>query len=492
MSTTDTSIDTPLTPELPPQPKPSSQSPRSKSKVFTKEVSALPNRWLIAANKITEKKKAPKEELMRRLISTKEKIIKEFQNEWMDVSDETLTDVERESRIKVNENINTRLDEELNAQVEMHKMAIRLVIQYNITTEEAVSMAETELREEKEFSLEKNTKYPPNVESSIRAEEESLEEEIKQYARQLEETKKLEPENAFAVAKREVLKLRAEREKHLQCHDHTSTVHSTDQLFASVFSDQLDDINATREHRTMSEQTPPHYIGSTTVDDKISAAAALLLDEDLSQGDTLVVKARSQSLHENPADQEHVNRPSQASKRFSNAVFKVVDQNKAKRDAYKSLAQASLSKASVRENLPLNSKSDDASEEKIKYSEASAVVNQTQGHEKKDKPIPQRHNLWISAVNKVVEQSKNKQEAFLSLSKGNLEQTEQNRSIEKESSLENMTNSSPSILRQNSSTNPILNRAKSSVSSLAHSSKTKSRSRLSSSESTGEYVHTVV
>lgn len=478
MSTTDTSIDTPLTPELPPQPKPSSQSPRSKSKVFTKEVSALPNRWLIAANKITEKKKAPKEELMRRLISTKEKIIKEFQNEWMDVSDETLTDVERESRIKVNENINTRLDEELNAQMEMHKMAIRLVIQYNITTEEAVSMAETELREEKEFSLEKNTKHPPNAESSIRAGPWSLEEEIKQYARQLEETKKLEPENAFAVAKREVLKLKAEREKHVQCHDHTSTVHSTDQLFASVFSDQLDDINATREHRTMSEQTPPHYIGSTT--------------EDLSQGETLVVKARSQSLHENPAEQEHVNRPSQASKRFSNAVFKVVDQNKAKRDAYKSLAQASISKASVRENLTLNSKSDDASEEKTKYGEASSVVNQTQGHEKKDKPISQRHNLWISAVNKVVEQSKNKQEAFLSLSKGNLEQTEQNRSIEKESSLENMTNSSPSILRQNSSTNPILNRAKSSVSSLAHSSKTKSRSRLSSSESTGKYVHTVV
>jgi hypothetical protein len=229
MSTTEGRV---FTPEQPSRPRPSSKSPRA-------DPGDTPNIWLIAANKITEKKKAPTEELLRRLSITKTKILNDHSDELQDVSEEAMTGLskqEQKLRLKSNEKVVKRLRRELSLQAEIHKMSARLVVQYNITIDEALSLAETEIREEVELARQKKLndkekeKLTNATEQSSTPLPLSLDEEIDQYAHQLEDTEFMECDKALTLARQE---------------NNASNLHSTDQLFATLFKKEPEEEGGT-------------------------------------------------------------------------------------------------------------------------------------------------------------------------------------------------------------------------------------------------------
>mmetsp|Transcript_9817 Transcript_9817/g.16310 ORF Transcript_9817/g.16310 Transcript_9817/m.16310 type:complete len:724 (+) Transcript_9817:115-2286(+) len=473
-----------LSPEKPSMPKPSSKSPRSK--VDTK---SSPNRWLIAASKLQEMKKVPKELLMKRHEVVSAQITKDHQAQLADVSEDAtkeLSEAERAARIKSNEDINQRLTNELLIQTKIHKMAIRLVIQYDITTEEAASLAETEVREEVSLSNQVN--------KHAVQESEGLEDDVQLHVRRLED---------------------AYDDNNQQRGDTAATVDSTDHLFASLFDKEVEkekvvepdgrgDLQADTDHGKDSLSHSGLKPATGSDDEKINTAAALLLlEEDISQNEALE-KAREQvnesshyedkdtSSHgdslsvpttlntSHPLTQQSVQpkkSPSAAKRKFTNAVFKVVDQNRAKREAYKSLAKAAMLKTNPGGTLAMNSTSDDESEERRK--EASGSLTQPLGAKK----VPPRHSMWVTAVNKVVEDNRAKRAAFLSLSKASLQKTELSRNAVNMPLEKTQSEDDPwKLSRQASSSNPILNRVMSNVSSSGRSNKL-SRDRTAESDS---------
>ena len=519
-----------LTPEPPSRPRPTSTSPRT-SDLTTADhgTTAASNRWLMAAKAVSEKSNAPTKELLRRLSVTKKEIVSLYEKDIVDVSDEACKDLsnkEQASRIKANEKVKKRLNRELKLQAAIHKMAARVVIQYNITVDEALSLAETESREEVELSRQKKLKEKGIKGSSGKGTSSpslTLEEEIELYAHHLEDTEFMDYNNALIIATREVPFARAEKEKRK---GGTNNVDSTDQLFATLFKrdsdkdsdsrnsnsssdnnrqlgddklsaeygksptyveppkeileqeygetrqrkaeqqdeyDKMDSSSFTLEDNKITEDIPhvsltPLHEGPLSEDtpwqEQINAVAALLLlEEDMSQEEAVErakkhvrnTQAERQDGDEKPQDETQQlteavefssvdsshelasDAPIVKNKKFSLIVNKVIDSNKAKKQAFKALGKSAISNSFPIDVSSNHYKDVSADEDPMKkeVQKKQDVESSTvdPSHELPPDAPKVKNRKFSMVVNKVIDTNRAKKLAFKSLGKSAMSKT---------------------------------------------------------------------
>lgn len=450
-----------VSPEPPSTPKPTSQSPRSTDRINTENVASdhvasviataghdkesetettSPNRWLLAAKKISEKKKAPTQELLRRLSATKNEIVNQYESKMHNVSDKAFTSLnskEKKSLLKANEKVQKSLNKELKLQAAIHKMAARVVIQYNITIDEALSLAETEIRDEVELSRQKKLKQKGTMKSSTAASSSqhsdtrlsslSLEEEVKQYAHDLENNEYLDYENALIIARREVPFARAEKEKI----NASNNVDSTDQLFATLFKREVENDNNEKGDVkvTTIQQRDNHHdekiVKQGNDESKADIETPLLASvEQVVGGDEAPIpqekdkqsfkaqpplsapdkdkdtsnERKKETSHSSvkPADQH---KPHVPNKRFSLAVGAIMKENKAKKELFKSLGKSAvMSKTAPAGVLSIHSNAEDEDEERRKESKEDIIKSNSSGGLPRQKDLKQ--NQELAAQNK--------------------------------------------------------------------------------------------
>lgn len=336
---------------------------------------------------------------MLRLSTTKKEIVSLYGKELLDVSDEAFKDLstkEKKSRLKANAKAEKRLTQELKLQAAIHKMAARVVIQYSISIDEALSLAETEIREEVELSRQKKLKQkkeridlaqpcaPPSISLS-------LEEEIEQYAHNLEETEFVDYKNALIIAKREVPFAREEKEKRI---DTKNSNASTDQLFATLFNRDSGD----RVHESGEVQGQGGKEGG--------------------EGDDDNQEQRKEKIKPSSVEQLDSNVPIvNQNKRFQQAVKKVIDTNKAKRQAFKSLGESAMSKTLPIAALSIHSKKEDDNAEQKQKKEKVEPSSVEQSHQLEPKKVNKNKRLQ-QTVKKVIDTNKAKKQAVKSLPVG--------------------------------------------------------------------------
>ena len=420
MSTSEVTV---LTPEQPSQPIPSSKSPRKKQK-------SRKSKWEVARKKIRERMNLHSAELSRRLAINRRKILKEHEGMFHDLGFEAsrhLSDEQEEVLRRENDMLAKRVGTILGLEKGVHDLAARLLIQHDISIDDALTVARVQVR--RDFSLMTDIENHCEIETNFnrtRTDSElslpiTLEEEIKQYARNLEVTELMDSENAIIVARREVPLAREKRFRK------DSKTHSTDKLFETIFRDERykegtenrlsnpDEFNESlfydkseknEEGITVTETDENSSSHPKMHDSPVNATGpAGSLSVNTREGSSTEQRREEIATIENKLTQDD-QLPGERNRLFSLAAKKVIEQNKANRDAFKSLGVAAAMSKTVPASFPEVDMGEDETEEG--KDEVTTLKQQAQASKG-------RNRLFSLAAKKVIEQNKANRDAFKSL-----------------------------------------------------------------------------